>query len=89
MHIHVARYSLVITMIENGIEHETLNTCVVTSSKPYEFSRPDRGYMIALNFPCSSESVKFFTMVDQANPNGLFLNVWSYFLSLVIVMLYH
>jgi len=54
MHLHVARYSLVRPMIEVGIEHETVDTSIVTSSKPSKFSRADRGYMVAPNFFSSS-----------------------------------
>jgi len=50
-------------MIEDEIEHETVN--IITSSKPFEFSRANCGYVVALNFSSSSESVKFFTIVYQ------------------------
>ena len=39
--IQFAGYSLVILMIENGTEHEIVDTSVVSSSKPSEFSRAD------------------------------------------------
>ena len=52
-------------MIENEIEHMTVDTSVVTSSKPFEFSRADCIYVIALYFSFSSESVRFFTMIHQ------------------------
>ena len=55
-------------MIENGIEHEMINTSVVTSSKLSEFSRADCGYIVTLNFS-SSELVKFFTIVYQVTPS--------------------
>ena len=38
MPVHVARYSLVISVIEVGIEHETVDTGVIASSKPSEFT---------------------------------------------------
>jgi len=44
------RYSLVIPMIEDGIEHETIDTSIVTSSKLSEFSRADCVNMVASNF---------------------------------------
>ena len=50
-------------MIENGIEHEMINTSVVTSSKLSEFSHAECGYEVAPNFSSSNESVKFFTIV--------------------------
>ena len=50
MLVYVARYSLVIPMIEDIIEHETLNASVVISSKPSEFSHANCGYVVALNF---------------------------------------
>jgi len=67
--VHVARYSLAIPIIEDGIEHETVNISVVTSSKPYEFSCADCDYVVAPYFYSSSESVEFFTMVHQVTPN--------------------
>jgi len=65
MPIQVTRYSLVILMIEVEIEHVTVDTSIVTSSKPSEFSGADCGYVITLNFFSFSESVKFFIMVPQ------------------------
>ena len=41
MHVQVARYSLATPMIEDGIEHETVATSIVTSSKPLESPRVD------------------------------------------------
>ena len=34
MFIHIARYSLIIPMIVVGIEYETVDTSIITSSKP-------------------------------------------------------
>jgi len=39
------------------------------SSKLSEFSRADCGYIVALNFFCSSALVKFFTIAHQVTPN--------------------
>jgi len=47
MPVHVARYSLARLMIEDKIEHETVATSVVTSSKQLE-SRAD--YQIHMYF---------------------------------------
>jgi len=63
MPVQVARYSLAISMIENKIRHEIVDTSIVISSKLPEFSRADCGYVVTINFFSSSESVKFFTMV--------------------------
>ena len=41
MHVQVARHSLATAMIEDGIEHETVATSIVTSSKPLESPRVD------------------------------------------------
>ena len=41
-------------IIDVGIEHEIVDTSIVASSKPFEFSRADRGYMVAPNFFSSS-----------------------------------
>jgi len=46
-------------MIEDGVEHKTVDTSVITSSKSSEFSRADCAYMVTPNFSSSSESVKF------------------------------
>ena len=62
MHVHVARYSLVIPIIEDRIDHETADTSVVTFCKSYEFSCADCDYVVALYFFSSSESVKFIIM---------------------------
>ena len=51
IHVQVAKYSLAIPMIEDEIEHETVDTSVVTCSNPLEFSRAGCGYVIASNFP--------------------------------------
>jgi len=48
MPVHIARYSLATSMIEDAIEHETVATSVITSSKPLEFSRAD--YQIHIYF---------------------------------------
>jgi len=69
MPIQVARYSLAIPMIKDGTEHERVDTSIVTSSKPPEFSRAGCGYVIASNFFTSSESVKVFTMDHQVTPS--------------------
>jgi len=58
-------YSLVITMIGDRIECETVDISVVISSKPSEFSHADCGYVIASNFSSSSESVKFFIVLHH------------------------
>ena len=64
-------------MIEDGIEHEIVDTSVITSSKPSEFFRADSGYVIAPYFFSSIESVKFFTMVHQVTPSVFSLGpVW-------------
>ena len=55
MPVQIARYSLVIPMIEIGIEHETDDTSINTSSNPSEFSRANCDYVIAPTFFYSSE----------------------------------
>ena len=66
MPVQVASYSLAIPMIKDGTEHERVDTSIVTSSKPPEFSRAGCGYVIASNFSTSSEYVKVFTMDHHA-----------------------
>ena len=61
MLIRVVRYSLVIPMIEDGIENETINTSIITSSKLSEFSHSYCINVVAPNFFSFSETVKFFT----------------------------
>jgi len=56
-------------MIEDRIEHETVDASAVTSSKPSEFSHADYCYVVALTFFSSSESLKFFIIVHQVTPN--------------------
>jgi len=41
-------------MIEDGIEHERVDTSIVTSSKTSEFSYADYGYVTIPNFFSSS-----------------------------------
>jgi len=81
MHVQVAGHSFVIPMIEDGIEHETVDTSIITSSKPSEFSRADCGYVITPNFSSCSESVKLFTMIHQVAHSVLLVDIWSYFLT--------
>jgi len=57
MLLQVIRYSLAIPMIEDRIECVTVDTSIVTSNKPSEFSRADCGHVVVLNFSSSSESV--------------------------------
>ena len=47
-------------MIEDEIENVTVDTSVITFSKPSKFSRADCGYVVAPNFSSSRESVEFF-----------------------------
>ena len=51
MSVEIAKYSLIIPMIEDEIEHETVDTSVVISSKPSELSYADCGHVVALYFP--------------------------------------
>ena len=55
MPVQVVRYSLVIPMIEDRIEHETFDTSVVTSSKPSEFFCANCDYVVTPNFSSSSK----------------------------------
>ena len=57
MPIQVARYSLSISIIEDIIEHEAVDTSVVTSNKPSEFFFAGCGYVVAPYFSSSGESV--------------------------------
>ena len=56
-------------MIEDEIECETINTSIVTFSKPSDFFRADCSYVVTSNFFFSSELVKFFIMVQQVTPS--------------------
>jgi len=60
--VQVARCSLVIPVIEDKIEYDTIDTRIVTSSKTSEVSHADCGYMIASYFFSSNESLKFFNI---------------------------
>jgi len=73
MLLTVTRYSLAIPMIEDRIEHKTVDISVVTSSKPFEFSRADCGYVIAPYFSSSTKSVKCFIMIRQVTLRFLLL----------------
>ena len=50
-------------MLEDKIEHETVDSSIITFNKSSEFSRADCDYVVASNFSFYSESVKFFIMV--------------------------
>ena len=50
MPIQVARYSLFIPMIEDGIKLDTVDSNTITSNKSSEFSYTDCGYVVAFNF---------------------------------------
>jgi len=69
-------------MIEDGTEHETVDTSVITYSKPFEFSYADCGCSYFSSF---SESVEFFTTVHQITPSVSY-EFWTYFLILVIFL---
>ena len=81
MFVHVATYSLAIPMIQENIENETVNASIVTSSKPSEFSRIHRGYVVAPNFFFSSDLVKFFIMVHQVTNVSSFIECLELFLN--------
>ena len=88
MLVHVVGYSLVISMIKDEIEHETVDNSIVASSKPSEFSHTDCGYVVAHNFFSSSESVKLFTMIHQITPSvSSFSTCLELFSTLVIFLL--
>ena len=65
MLVHVAGNSLVIRMIENKIEHETIDTSIVTSVSQLSSLVYIVVMLFALYFSSSTESVKFFTMIHQ------------------------
>ena len=50
MPVQVARCSLVIPVIEEKIEYDTIDTNIVTFSKTSEFHRANCGYVVALYF---------------------------------------
>ena len=68
MLIYVARYSLVILMIKDKIEHETIDTITIISIKSSEFSCVDCVNVVAPSFSSFSESVKLFTMIPRVSP---------------------
>jgi len=65
MLVQVVKYSLIILMIEDEIEHKTVDASIITSSKPSEFFCTDCSYAVGHDFSSFNESVKFFNMAHQ------------------------
>ena len=57
------RYSFAKLLIEDEIDHETVDSRIVTSSEPFEFSRADYVFMVVPTESTSSESSKFLGMI--------------------------
>jgi len=57
------RYSFVTPLIENGIDHETVDPTIVTSSELSLFPRADCRFMIVPTESSSSESSEFHAMI--------------------------
>jgi len=51
-------------LIENDIEHKTVDSSVVTSSGPAESPNADYDFMIVQTDSPSSESPEFFAMIQ-------------------------
>ena len=60
-------------LIEDDIEHEIINSNVVTSSGPFESSHAEYNFMIVSIDQSSSELPEFFTMIQQMVYNIFFL----------------
>ena len=61
----ISKYSFVTPLIEDDIEHETVNSSVVTSSVPSKFPRAEYNFMVVPIDSSSSESPEFFVMIQQ------------------------
>ena len=57
------RYSFAKLLIEDEIDHETVDSRIVTSSGPFEFSRADYVFMVVPIESTSSESSKFLGII--------------------------
>jgi len=70
-------------LIKDEIDHEKVDSSVVTSSGPSESSRADYGFIVIHTDSSSSESSKFPAMIQQVITSVFFLLlvIWSLCLS--------
>jgi len=61
----IFRYSFVIPLIKDEIDHETVDSSVVISSGPSESPHVDYGFIIVPTESSSNESSKFLAMIQQ------------------------
>ena len=60
----ISRYSFVTRLIENEIDHETVDFSIVTSSGPFEFLHADYGFMVVPTMSSSNELLEFLAMIQ-------------------------
>jgi len=59
----IFRYSFITPLIENEIDHETVNSNIVTSSEPSESRHADYGFIVVPTESSSSKSSEFLSMI--------------------------
>ena len=61
----ISRYSFATPVIDDEIDHEIVDSSVITSSGPSESPHVDYGFMIIPAELSSNESSEFLTMIQQ------------------------
>jgi len=61
----ISRYSFVKPLIEDDIEHETIDSSIFTSNGPFESPRADYDFMVVTIDSFSSELFEFLVMIQQ------------------------
>ena len=68
----ISRYSFVTPLIDDEIDHETVDSSVITSSGPSESPHVDYGFMVLPTESFSSESSKLLAIIQQVIVSALF-----------------
>ena len=67
-----SKYSFATPLIEDEIDHETIDSSVITLIRPSESPRVDYDFMVVHTKSSSSESSKFLAMIQQVISNASF-----------------
>ena len=66
----ISRYSFVTLLIEDEIDHETVDSSIITSSEPSQSPRVDYDFVLIPTESSSSESSEFLAMIQQVISNA-------------------
>jgi len=62
---YISMCSSATPLIHDEVDHETVDSSVVTPSGPYDSPRVDYDFMVVLIESSSSESLEFLVMIQQ------------------------